>query len=67
MRCLAIYRYSNIFVTAPSPENLKTLFDFVCKGFAVLEYKVPKLLCGSLYIYIVLDSSFILDYELDLM
>ncbi|KAI4383508.1 hypothetical protein MLD38_009339 [Melastoma candidum] len=31
--------YSNIFVTAPSPENLKTLFDFVCKGFNALEYK----------------------------
>lgn len=31
--------YSNIFVTAPSPENLKTLFDFVCKGFSMLEYK----------------------------
>lgn len=33
-------RYSNIFVTAPSPENLKTLFEFICKGFDMLEYKV---------------------------
>ncbi|GAA0144820.1 RNA processing factor [Lithospermum erythrorhizon] len=32
--------YSNIFVTAPSPENLKTLFEFVCKGLDLLEYKV---------------------------
>ncbi|WVZ25662.1 hypothetical protein V8G54_004206 [Vigna mungo] len=31
--------YSNIFVTAPSPENLKTLFDFICKGFDALDYK----------------------------
>ncbi|GLU13215.1 hypothetical protein SLE2022_298600 [Rubroshorea leprosula] len=31
--------YSNIFITAPSPENLKTLFEFVCKGFAAIEYK----------------------------
>ncbi|XP_050206833.1 RNA cytidine acetyltransferase 1 [Mercurialis annua] len=31
--------YSNIFITAPSPENLKTLFDFICKGFDSLEYK----------------------------
>ncbi|KAG7027109.1 RNA cytidine acetyltransferase 2 [Cucurbita argyrosperma subsp. argyrosperma] len=31
--------YSNIFVTAPSPENLKTLFDFVCKGLNELQYK----------------------------
>ncbi|KAM0826019.1 hypothetical protein ACQ4PT_069157 [Festuca glaucescens] len=31
--------YSNIFVTAPSPENLNTLFDFVCKGINALEYK----------------------------
>ncbi|KAH6808223.1 GNAT acetyltransferase [Perilla frutescens var. frutescens] len=32
--------YSNIFVTAPSPENLKTLFEFVCKGLDMLEYSV---------------------------
>eukprot|EP00250_Pteridium_aquilinum_P001459 c11649_g1_i2 orf=138-3227(+) len=31
--------YSNIFVTAPSPENLKSLFQFVFKGFDALEYK----------------------------
>ncbi|XP_068320333.1 RNA cytidine acetyltransferase 1-like [Pyrus communis] len=31
--------YSNIFVTAPSPENLTTLFEFVCKGFDQLDYK----------------------------
>ncbi len=30
--------YSNIFITSPSPENLKTLFDFVFKGFDVLKY-----------------------------
>lgn len=31
--------YSNIFVTAPSIENLKTLFEFVLKGLDVLGYK----------------------------
>ena len=31
--------YSNIFVTAPSPENLKTLFEFIFKGLDDLEYK----------------------------
>ncbi|KAI3748538.1 hypothetical protein L6452_11677 [Arctium lappa] len=31
--------YSNIFVTAPSPENLRTLFEFVSKGFDMLDYK----------------------------
>ncbi|PWN24956.1 DUF699-domain-containing protein, partial [Jaminaea rosea] len=31
--------YSNIFVTSPSPENLKTLFEFVFKGLAVLGYE----------------------------
>ncbi|GMM34457.1 ribosome biosynthesis protein [Saccharomycopsis crataegensis] len=30
--------YSNIFVTSPSPENLKTLFEFVFKGFDALNY-----------------------------
>ena len=30
--------YSNIFITSPSPENLKTLFEFVLKGFDVLNY-----------------------------
>lgn len=33
-------RYSNIFITAPSPENLKTVFDFVFKGFDALDYQV---------------------------
>ena len=31
-------RYSNIFVTSPSPENLQTLFDFVFRGFDALNY-----------------------------
>jgi N-acetyltransferase 10 len=24
-----VYQFSNIFVTAPSPENLSTLFEFI--------------------------------------
>ncbi|PSS34190.1 hypothetical protein PHLCEN_2v1757, partial [Hermanssonia centrifuga] len=31
--------YSNVFVTSPSPENLKTLFDFVFKGLDALGYE----------------------------
>ncbi|KAI0826817.1 DUF699-domain-containing protein [Trametes gibbosa] len=31
--------YSNIFVTSPSPENLKTLFDFIFKGMDVLGFE----------------------------
>ncbi|KAM3546659.1 hypothetical protein ARSEF1564_000492 [Beauveria bassiana] len=34
----AAYGYSNIFITSPSPENLKTLFEFVFKGFDALGY-----------------------------
>lgn len=30
--------YSNIFITSPSPENLKTLFEFIFKGFDTLNY-----------------------------
>eukprot|EP01103_Thecamoeba_quadrilineata_P004897 TRINITY_DN14772_c0_g1_i1.p1 TRINITY_DN14772_c0_g1~~TRINITY_DN14772_c0_g1_i1.p1 ORF type:complete len:1086 (+),score=284.98 TRINITY_DN14772_c0_g1_i1:469-3258(+) len=33
------FSYSNIFVTSPSPENLKTLFEFLFKGFDVMGYK----------------------------
>lgn len=33
------YGYSNIFVTAPTPENLQTVFDFIFKGFDALKYK----------------------------
>lgn len=33
------YGYSNIFVTSPSPENLKTLFEFVFKGMDALGYE----------------------------
>lgn len=39
--CLAgsiAYGYSNIFVTAPSPENLKTCFEFVIEGLKALKY-----------------------------
>lgn len=31
--------YANIFVTSPSPENLKTLWQFVCMGLEALGYK----------------------------
>jgi N-acetyltransferase 10 len=30
--------YSNIFITSPSPENLKTAFEFIFKGFDSLNY-----------------------------
>lgn len=33
------FSYSNIFVTSPSPENLKTFFEFVFKGFDALGYQ----------------------------
>ncbi|KAJ3331407.1 N-acetyltransferase 10 [Blyttiomyces sp. JEL0837] len=33
------YGYSNIFITSPSPENLKTLFEFVFKAFDALGYE----------------------------
>ena len=32
------FGYSNIFVTSPSPENLKTVFEFVFRGFDLLNY-----------------------------
>ncbi|KAG0708460.1 GNAT acetyltransferase 2-domain-containing protein [Suillus ampliporus] len=31
--------YSNIFITSPSPENLKTLFEFIFKGMDALGYE----------------------------
>ena len=33
------FGYSNIFVTSPSPENVRTLFEFIYKGFDVLKYE----------------------------
>ena len=38
-RLRAFTRYSNVFVTSPSPENLKTLFEFILKGFDGLGYE----------------------------
>lgn len=38
MAAAVSHGYSNIFVTSPSPENLKTLFEFVFKGFDALGY-----------------------------
>ena len=34
-----VYGFSNIFVTAPSPENLKTVFEFIFRGLDALNYK----------------------------
>ncbi|XP_077599243.1 RNA cytidine acetyltransferase [Stigmatopora nigra] len=33
------FGYSNIFVTSPSPDNLKTMFEFIFKGFDALQYQ----------------------------
>ncbi|EIW67515.1 hypothetical protein TREMEDRAFT_33355 [Tremella mesenterica DSM 1558] len=33
------YDYSNVFVTSPDPENLKTLFEFVFKALDALGYE----------------------------
>ncbi|XP_058053650.1 RNA cytidine acetyltransferase [Anopheles bellator] len=33
------FGYVNVYVTSPSPENLITLFEFILKGFDVLEYQ----------------------------
>jgi N-acetyltransferase 10 len=37
-----VFGFSNIFVTAPSPENLKTFFEFVIKGLISLNYTEHK-------------------------
>jgi N-acetyltransferase 10 len=39
MAAAVAYGYSNIFVTSPSPENLKTLFEFIFKAFDSLGYE----------------------------
>ena len=31
--------YSNIYITSPSPENLKTVFEFITRGLETLNYK----------------------------
>lgn len=33
------FGYVNVYVCAPSPENLITLFEFILKGFDALEYQ----------------------------
>ncbi|KAJ3127246.1 N-acetyltransferase 10 [Physocladia obscura] len=39
MAAAIAYGYSNIFITSPSPENLKTVFEFMFKGFDGLGYE----------------------------
>jgi N-acetyltransferase 10 len=34
-----VYGFSNIFVTAPSPENLGSVFEFLFRGLEALNYK----------------------------
>ena len=36
--CAIVYGYSNIIVTAPSPENLSTFFEFFIIGLNSLGY-----------------------------
>lgn len=33
------YGYANVFLTSPTPENLKTVFEFIFKGFDALGYQ----------------------------
>ncbi|CAE7507112.1 nat10, partial [Symbiodinium microadriaticum] len=33
------YGYSNVFVTAPSPENLKSVFEFLISGLVAVKFK----------------------------
>jgi N-acetyltransferase 10 len=33
------YSYSNVLVTSPSPENLKTLFEFILKGLEAIHFQ----------------------------
>lgn len=37
-----VFGYSNIFVTAPTPENLKTFFEFLILGMTKLNYREHK-------------------------
>lgn len=40
---LAVFlSYSNIYITSPGPENLKTFFDFLFLGLKVLNYELNK-------------------------
>jgi N-acetyltransferase 10 len=41
--------YSNIFVSAPSPENLRTLFEFIFKGLDELGFKEHIGMCLLLF------------------
>jgi N-acetyltransferase 10 len=53
--------YSNVFVTAPSPENLRTLFEFACKGLEELGYQEhigESFLCFVYYILLFIYSFF---------
>jgi len=34
-----VYGFSNIFVTAPTPENLGSVFEFIFRGLDALGYK----------------------------
>lgn len=37
------YKYANIAVTSPHPENLKTFFSFLLQGLDALGYEVSKI------------------------
>ncbi len=60
--------YGNIFVTAPSPENLGTVFEFLLKGFDALKYiehtdyevssdSIPLAMDSTTYLNCVLSTA----------
>jgi len=51
------FRYSNIFITAPSPENLKAVHEFIFKGFEALHYQVCMFLSILVALPVRLISS----------
>lgn len=51
---------ANIFVTAPSPENLKTVFQFLLSGLQALKYIEHV-------DYSVLRSTFLIDFAYQLL
>lgn len=56
--------YSNIFVTSPSPENLRTLFELLFRGFDALglvehtDYEIVKSVAPELHDAVVRVNVF---------
>ena len=58
------FQYSNVFLSAPSPENLRTVFEFLVKGVDAMGYQVFWLKLPIWFAFYLVSSNLLIDFTL---